>query len=488
MLLGVLSMARRHVAGLAMRSGITVRPHRQSLSTLIVLAAIVSILGTALGASPAAADPFSDRIAAARARQAELGRSVARQDRLLDDLARDATQARSVIAASGRQLDSIGADLAALRKDIAAATAALDRVQTKRAALGRQLQELDRTLDMLEQQISLGARDLDLRRRALGDRLADAHRAQGTSLLEQILGSGSFTDVLADASAYLSYADEDRRMAESIANDQAALDSLRAINAATRYRTDQLRRAAQDAAADLRAQKADLRAQKLRAQALERKVRAKQREQLRRAQRIAGSQRQARAAARAHQVAQRRLDQKISNLVRAAERRAAAERRREAAARRAAESRRRAEQSRRDTAPSGTGRFLWPAAGYVTQEYGCTGFYLEPRRGNCAHFHDGIDIAGVAGTPVRAADNGVVAFVGFNPYDRDPAYIVVIGHSGGFSTSYAHLQPRRKVRAGQSIKRGQVIGYMGSTGNSTGSHLHWEMRRGGGTVNPRRYS
>ncbi len=457
----------------------TVRHRPTQRSTLVVVAILLTVLGSALGTNPVAADPFSDRIGAARATQAELARSITHQDQILGGLQQDAIRARSAIAASGRQLDSVGADLAALRRDIADASASLDRVQARQAALQQQIGELDRTLDMLEQQIAMGARQLDGRRRALGARLADAYRVRQASLLERIVSQGSFTDVLTAASAYAAYAEEDARAAQAITDDQASLDSLRAINAATRYRTDQLRRTAQDTAADLRVQKAQLRAQKLRAQALERKVRARQREQLRRARLIAADQRQARAIARAHQLAQQRLDRRIAGLVRAAERRAAAQRR--------VAARRRAEQ-RTTTGPvGGTGRFLWPAAGYVTQEYGCTGFYLEPPRGSCAHFHDGIDIAGPTGTRIHAADDGVVAFVGYNPYDSDPAYVVVIGHSGGFSTTYAHLEPRRRVRAGQSVRRGQLIGYMGSTGNATGPHLHWEVRRSDRTVDPRAY-
>ena len=86
---------------------------------------------------------------------------------------------------------------------------------------------------------------------------------------------------------------------------------------------------------------------------------------------------------------------------------------------------------------------------------------------------------------MRAAEDGVVAFVGWNPYSSDPAFLVVLGHSGGYETSYAHLQGRAVVRAGQAVTRGQVIGYMGSTGNSTGAHLHWEVRRNGADLDPR---
>jgi murein DD-endopeptidase MepM/ murein hydrolase activator NlpD len=132
--------------------------------------------------------------------------------------------------------------------------------------------------------------------------------------------------------------------------------------------------------------------------------------------------------------------------------------------------------------------FGWPARGRITQPYGCTGFRLEPRRGSCAHFHDGIDIAGASGTPIRAAATGVVAYVGWNPWDHaGRAYIVVIGHAGGFVTRYGHLLPRQVVTVGRLVRKGQLIGYMGSTGNSTGPHLHFELLRGNTTTNPSGY-
>jgi murein DD-endopeptidase MepM/ murein hydrolase activator NlpD len=132
--------------------------------------------------------------------------------------------------------------------------------------------------------------------------------------------------------------------------------------------------------------------------------------------------------------------------------------------------------------------FGWPAHGRLTQPYGCTGFGLAPRRGSCAHFHDGIDIAGALGTPIRAAATGVVAYVGWNPWDHEGrAYIVVIGHGGGFVTRYGHLLPRHVVTVGHLVRKGQLIGYMGSTGNSTGPHLHMELLRGSVTVNPLAY-
>jgi murein DD-endopeptidase MepM/ murein hydrolase activator NlpD len=129
--------------------------------------------------------------------------------------------------------------------------------------------------------------------------------------------------------------------------------------------------------------------------------------------------------------------------------------------------------------------FAWPTMGRLVQGYGCTGFYLNSARGSCPHFHDGIDIAGYLGTPIRAAAVGVVSYIGWNPWDhKQRAFMVVVAHPNGLETLYGHALPRRDVRVGQLVRRGEVIGYMGSTGMATGVHLHLEMRRGRTTLNP----
>lgn len=118
--------------------------------------------------------------------------------------------------------------------------------------------------------------------------------------------------------------------------------------------------------------------------------------------------------------------------------------------------------------------FTWPVRGRVSQWY--------TRR------HDGLDIVSYQGAPIRAAAYGVVSYVGWNPWDEHGrAFMVVVTHAGGFETLYGHLLPRRAVRVGQEVRRGEVVGYMGSTGNSTGTHLHFELRRGRTTVDPAGY-
>ena len=460
-------------------------PANRVLRALVALLFVFSLLIVPSGSSPvASADPLSSRISAAKARQADVQQALARQQQLLSQLQSDSLVAHTALDSTSQGLAGINADQAAIRKQIATATEALAHQQRWHDALAQQLTQLDYKLGLLESEISQGSDELEARRRLLGQRLAEAYRSQNTSLLEQVFTSASFTDVLTQASAYLAYGDQDAQLARDISDDQASLDSLRSLTASTRYRTDQLRRDAQAAAIDLAAQQVRLREAKVQSAKLERKVSAIQAQQLSAAHTIAANTHATQVLVAQRAKAKQQLDAKIAGLVQEAERQAAA---REAA------------RKKRDSGgggggggggglPQGNGPLEWPTSGLVTQEYGCTGFPLEPPRGSCAHFHSGIDIANSAGTPIRAAADGVVAFVGWNPYDGySPAFIIVIGHSGGLETYYAHLQPRYVVRSGQFVKQGQLIGYMGDTGNSTGPHLHWEVRVHGHDTDPRPY-
>lgn len=451
------------------------RAARAAVSLALVLSA-VAMPSTAPGVQ---AQGLGDRISTARQRQASLQRVIDRQQNLLEDLRADQAVVHGALQTSGKSLAGINADQAAVRREVNQATAAIAKVQARRDSLVGQLHELDYTLDLLEQQIAEGEQDLEQRRRLLGERLAEAYRSQGTTLLEQVLADRSFSDVISEANAYLSYGEQDAQLAQDIAADQRALDSLRALTTATRYRTDQLRRGTQDAEADIRLQKERLAAAKEKLERLEEQTKAIREAQMDEFQKAAGSTRKQQQVVAAHAAAERRLERKIAGLVAEAKRRA------EAAAR-ARRQQRQGSTTGGTGGGGGSGIFTWPATGLVTQEFGCTGFGMEPPRGSCAHFHDGIDIANGNGTPVRAPGDGVVAFVGWNPYDgSDPSFMVVIGHAGGYTSRFMHLQGRSAVSAGQSVRRGQVIGYMGNTGNSTGTHLHWEVYRGETPINPR---
>jgi murein DD-endopeptidase MepM/ murein hydrolase activator NlpD len=135
------------------------------------------------------------------------------------------------------------------------------------------------------------------------------------------------------------------------------------------------------------------------------------------------------------------------------------------------------------------GQLIWPMAGWITQDYGCTGITSEPRVGSCKHFHQGIDIATTCLAPVYAAGDGVIMFVGYNPLDRKPyqAWLVIIAHSTSMVTWYAHMTGKAPpgIREGATVKQGQLIGTENTTGRSTGCHLHWAVRVNGNFMNPR---
>ena len=121
----------------------------------------------------------------------------------------------------------------------------------------------------------------------------------------------------------------------------------------------------------------------------------------------------------------------------------------------------------------GSGRFIWPVNGTFTSPFG----YRWGR------LHAGIDIAVPEGTPIRAADGGTVAIAGWT---GGYGNYTCVNHGGGVSTCYGH-QSRIAVSVGQSVSQGQVIGYSGNTGNSTGPHVHFEVRIGGNPVDPMGY-
>ena len=137
-----------------------------------------------------------------------------------------------------------------------------------------------------------------------------------------------------------------------------------------------------------------------------------------------------------------------------------------------------------------TTNWIWPTTGRITQPFGCTGFFAEPRRGSCAHFHSGIDIANDRGTPIRAVADGVVELVGWDPWIHpDPDWMVIIDHGNGLRTMYAHMRasPVDGITKGAHVSQGQLIGLMDMTGHATGPHLHFAVYLNGEAVNPRNY-
>jgi murein DD-endopeptidase MepM/ murein hydrolase activator NlpD len=116
---------------------------------------------------------------------------------------------------------------------------------------------------------------------------------------------------------------------------------------------------------------------------------------------------------------------------------------------------------------------------YLSSPYG---YRIHPVYGTY-RFHSGVDLAAPKGTPIYATRSGTVTRA---TYDSSSGYYVTINHGDGFSSSYLHMT-HYIVKAGQKVKQGEVIGYVGSTGTSTGNHLHFSVYYNGTSQNPAAY-
>jgi murein DD-endopeptidase MepM/ murein hydrolase activator NlpD len=121
----------------------------------------------------------------------------------------------------------------------------------------------------------------------------------------------------------------------------------------------------------------------------------------------------------------------------------------------------------------------WPVEGKFSSGFGVR---QHPRTGG-KKFHSGIDFSAPNGTPVHVTADGIISFA---DWSKGNGKVVVVEHGHGFSTVYAHNNSN-EVKAGQTVKRGQVIATTGATGNATGSHVHYEVWKDGNCVNPSRF-
>jgi murein DD-endopeptidase MepM/ murein hydrolase activator NlpD len=432
-------------------------PRRVLLTLLLTVPMVFSGLSSLPGTS---ADPLSDALA----QQQALQRQIAAHKAALAALKAAEARLQTALATTVGRLDQINTDQASVNEQIDVATQALEVVQVRYDELVAELTHLDWTLGLLEDELAQGRADLALGKGLLAQRLADAYKLERTSLLEQILAADSLTDVLAQVGTYLRLGDQDAAMAQEIERQAAALADLRRATDATRLRTDQLRGAVAVELATVEQLKATLEVAKGRLEKLAVRTRALQDEQAAAFRQVAKNKAAAAALLAEEQKAEDALSNQVDQLIRA-------------------------QLSSGGIPTIYQGTLHWPMAGTITQEFGCTGFSWEAPLGNCAHFHRGIDIATSSGTPVRAAGPGVIVFVGWNPYDpsSNPAWVVIIAHSTQLVSWYGHMQPTKPagIEQGAIVTTGQVVGFEGSTGHSTGPHLHWGVQLGGIWVNPR---
>lgn len=455
-------MANSPMSGWAFGAGPRPR-HRQLGRRLGPLLLLLPLVFGIVGAPGAAPSVQGDELSEARARQARIKKDVERQRAQVRQLQALQTNLADDIQDTAKQIRALNADQGALSRKITTIATDITAVQAEYESLVAQVASMDAQLIDLEAREAAKKQELAERKATLAERIRDAYDTNRTSLLESFLSGGTFTDVLAEMSYFIDVGEQDQALANRIARDQELLSEIHQTVEDTRAQTNELRQETAVQKRNLDRSLANLQAAKAQLEALEEKTRA----ELARQKAIFADASKDKAAARKAlakaQASQKRLQNRIADLVQ-----------------------RRSAQGRIPSVYNGSLR--WPMGGTVTQNFGCTGFGWNPRVGNCRGFHRGIDIVAPYGTPVRASGSGTVVYIGWNYADGyDPAWIVVIAHSTSLQTWYAHMIPRypNGIRSGSKVRTGQIVGYEGNTGRSTGAHLHWAVMYRGKFVNPR---
>jgi murein DD-endopeptidase MepM/ murein hydrolase activator NlpD len=391
----------------------------------------------------------ADALSDAYAQQKQLQKQIAAEKARIAALTASQATLSQRIASTRASLGSVVDNLTAVRTDIVSMTVDVAKAQAAVAELVATVAQLDAQLASLEQQAQAKAAELATRKAILAERIRTAYDTDRTSLLETLLSSQDFTDVLTEVGYHLDFADQDKALAEQIAQDQQVLAVLQANTELTRQQVTLMRQAADEQKASLEQQLAGLNDAKAELQRLQDQYARLLAAQQAQYSQLASTKAQAAAKLASMLSAKKKLEALINKLELAA--------------------------LQAGGIPSQySGSLIWPISGVITQPFGCTGFYLEPSYGNCAHFHRGIDIANDAGTPIHAAGPGKVIFAGRASDGR--TYIVVIAHSQHLLTEYWHVQPDIKVQVGQYVNSGQIIADEGCTGWCTGPHLHWVVK------------
>ncbi len=438
---------------------------RRRSHSAIALVALLMVGTSIVSPSPRDQAQAADPLAEAKAEQQALARTLTSQRAAL-------AQLKATSAALAVKLDRAEAALASVTAEYDRISGLLVQVQTQVAEitahladLRAQIAGLDRQLNTLAVRIRLETAALHERENLLQDHLRAAYEQTQTSLLEIIISAPTLDAATTQVSYLISVTDQDRQLADEIKSLRAELTTEQVTLRDGRRTLGQARDEADAQAKLLTAREAELSDMEAQLAALKKAA-----ERKRRAQADALN---AALEARGNVAAQIKASEDAF------------------AAQIALVKKLQAEADARNQSPSAFG-FRWPEDSFhVTQEWGPTSFRLEPpysyKGVYYPHFHTAIDIASGCGTPIHAVGSGTVVASGQPLWPWDSAYGVIINHGFGATTVYWHLQARVVVSAGQTVSFGQVIGYEGSTGNSTGCHLHFAINDHGVYENPRHY-
>ena len=419
---------------------------------------------------PVAAPPSAQSMEELRLRESEAAGD-------LEDSSQDVRDAAAKLA-------GVNAQLATARADVAKAKGELVGAQAKVAAARAELARAEAAREAAEAQVRAASVRVEQGREDVGRMARRAYTRGRLDDLRQLMEAAEPADAVERADMLRSVFRFQNRSLDRLTDDRLDLAVTEAGLTAQERAVDAARARAEEGEARARQITADAEAAAVRVEALVVQQQAALAEAEQHRAQDARDYETAQAASRA-------LAEQIRQAAARAEaaRKAAAEKAaREAAAAAAAEARRRAAAGQRPApapaaAPARDDGWLWPAPGRLTSRYG---YRTHPIYGD-TRFHAGIDIGGGLGARVSATDDGYVTYAGpASGYGT----LVVISHGtvGGrdLSSAYAHMGSI-SVRTGQLVTRGQRVGSIGNEGNSTGPHLHFEVRLDGEPVDPLGY-
>ena len=325
-------------------------------------------------------------------------------------------------------------EIAAFDAQLRAVQAQIDQETAKLVLLGQQV-------DAAKEQLTLKQAELAQHITDFGRRMRIMYKSGQISGLELIFSAANFTDLMNRVVFFNVIVREDRRQVAELQKERAAIEQMKADLEAKQAEQARVVKQVQDQKAQIQAVRDQKAAREQQIAAIEAQF-----------ARLLADMEAQRAA----------LQAQIASLIHESFR------------------------------ARSSGKWRWPMDGVITQGFGCTSYPFEPYDPSCAthHFHSGIDIATDYGTPVHASDGGIVHNFtmgcgwggGLCGYGR---YVIMV-HAGGFTTLYGHLSSWA-VGDGVQVDKDTVIGYEGSTGNSTGPHLHFEIDLGSMPVDPLAY-
>jgi murein DD-endopeptidase MepM/ murein hydrolase activator NlpD len=445
----------------------------------VTLVALLTVGAMIVGSDPRNHALAADPISQAKAERASIEAELAAQRAKLDELRATSANLSQQLDAAEHELANATAEyervvglLEAVRRDVKDITARLRDLRDR-------IDRMNHRLRAVAQEIATQTAELEAREALLQDHMRSAYEQSQISLLEIILHASNLDEATNQVGYLLTMSDQDKALADEIrvlreellvkqqtlSDGRAALREARMAAAAERKWLVERKAQLQDL---------EQRAAKLRTAA--EKKRAAQDAALNAALEAKGNVKQQIAA---NEKAFEQANQLVHRLV--ADQRAIEE------------ARRLADKAAREQANKVSAQgFRWPEVGArVTQEWGPTSFAMEPaytyRGVYYPHFHGGLDMVAGCGSPILASKAGVVVASGQPLWPYDPGFGVVIDHGGGIQTWYWHITTQIVVRPGQVVNTGQIIGYEGTTGFSTGCHLHFATNVSGVWENPRAY-